>query len=265
MNTRSIALLIILMAAVFSFAVWMGTQSAPSDATAQLNYQPSAENPRTITVTGDADVRVAPDEVIVTLGVETWNEDLAAAKSDNDSRVSRLLAMTKKLGIVSKYVQTEHISIEPVYDDYWYYKQNLKGYLVRKTVVITLNDISRFEDLLTGALEEGITNVHGIQFRTTDLRRYKDEARSLAINAAAEKAAALAGELGQEIGEPLSISENQSGWRSWYGSWWGSYGAGYMAQNVIQNIGGAGFSEDGTIAPGQISVNAGVTVTFEML
>ncbi len=209
MNTRSIALLIILMAAVFSFAVWMGMQSAPTDATAQLNNQQSAENPRTITVTGDADVRVAPDEVIVTLGVETWDIDLKIAKSDNDKRVSRLLALTEELGIEPKYIQTEHISIEPRYDD-WYEKQNLIGYFVRKTVVITLNDISQFEDLLTGALEEGATHVHGIQFRTTQLRKYKDEARALAINAAEEKATALAGELDQEIGEPLSISENQS-------------------------------------------------------
>ncbi len=263
MNTRSIALLIILMAAVFSFAVWMGMQSAPTDATAQLNNQQSAENPRTITVTGDADVRVAPDEVIVTLGVETWDIDLKIAKSDNDKRVSRLLALTEELGIEPKYIQTEHISIEPRYDD-WYEKQNLIGYFVRKTVVITLNDISQFEDLLTGALEEGATHVHGIQFRTTQLRKYKDEARALAINAAEEKATALAGELDQEIGEPLSISENQSGWWSWYGSWWGSYWGGHVAQNVVQNVGGAEFSEDGTVAPGQITVNAGVTVTFEM-
>jgi hypothetical protein len=36
-----------------------------------------------------------------------------------------------------------------------------------------------------------------------------------------------------------------------------------MAQNVIQESGG-GAPEDGSLAPGQIRVNARVTVSFEM-
>ncbi|MGD9365498.1 MAG: SIMPL domain-containing protein [Desulfobacteraceae bacterium] len=36
--------------------------------------------PRLITVTGDAEVRVVPDEVLLTLGVETWDKDLNIAK-----------------------------------------------------------------------------------------------------------------------------------------------------------------------------------------
>ena len=40
--------------------------------------------PRLITVTGDAEVRVVPDEVMLTLGVETWNKELNAAKQEND-------------------------------------------------------------------------------------------------------------------------------------------------------------------------------------
>ncbi len=263
MNTKSLALLMVLLAGVFSFAMWMGGQSAPTNASAQFYPQPNQENPRTITVTGDADVRVAPDEVIITLGVETWDLDLAAAKSDNDERIRQVLASVRKLGVESKYIKTEHISIEPRYES-WYEKQEFIGFFVRKTVVITLKDLDKFEDLLTAVLEEGATNVHGIQFRTTELRKYKDEARSLAIVAAKEKARAMAGELDQKIGEPLAITEHQSGWWSPYSSWWGSYWGGHTAQNVVQNAGGGGFSADGTIAPGQINVNAQTTVTFEL-
>ena len=264
MNTKQISLLIIVLAAVFSFAVWMGTQTGSQNASAQYYYPTCTESPRTITVTGDADVRVVPDEVMVTLGIETWDKDLAIAKNDNDERISRILTLTKELKTDSKYIQTEHISIEPRYED-WYEKCDFIGFYVRKTVVITLTDLSDFEHLLTGALDNGATHVHGIQFRTSELRKHKDEARSLAINAAKEKATALADELDQDIGEPISISENHSNWWSWYGSWWGSYWGGRVAQNVIQNAQGNSYSDDGTMAPGQITVNAGVTVTFKML
>jgi uncharacterized protein YggE len=132
---------------------------------------------------------------------------------------------------------------------------------VRKTIVITLKDVSKFEDVFTGALGAGATHVQGVQFRTTELRKYRDQARALAIQAAREKASALAGELGRKIGEPQSIEENSSGWSSSYSARWG----GAMTQNVVQNVGGGGsFSEDGTFAPGQISISARVTVTFDL-
>ena len=105
--------------------------------------------------------------------------------------------------------------------------------------------------------------VHGVQFRTTELRKYRDEARALAIKAAREKAIALTEELGQQVGEPHSIHEDRSEWWSWYGAWWGSRWGGGAAQNVIQNAGGGSFSTEGGMAPGQISVSARVTVSFE--
>jgi uncharacterized protein YggE len=106
--------------------------------------------------------------------------------------------------------------------------------------------------------------VHGIQFRTTELRKHRDEARALAVTAAREKAEALAGELEQTVGHPTSIREEHSSWWSGYNAWWGSRRGDMMAQNVIQELGGAAMTGEGTVAPGQISVSARVSVTFEL-
>ncbi|MEW6619193.1 MAG: SIMPL domain-containing protein [bacterium] len=219
---------------------------------------------RLITVTGDAEVRVTPDEVILTLGVETCDKDIGVAKSQNDKRVKKLLAVAKKYKIESKHVQTDHISIEPRYSDD-YEKRNFIGYFVRKTIVFTLKDIAKFEDLLSDVLEAGANYVHGVQFRTTKLRKYRDQARALAIKAAEQKANDLAKELGQKIGKPHMIQEDQVGWWCWYNAWWGSrWWRGGMAQNVIQNVGGAPSVAESSIALGQINVNAKVTVSFEL-
>ena len=115
--------------------------------------------PRQITVTGDAEVRVVPDEVILTLGVETWDTNLLVAKKDNDDRVKRTLALAKEYAIESKYIQTDYLGIEPRYR-YDYEKSDFIGYFVRKTIVITLKDTTKFEDLLTGLLGAGVTHVH---------------------------------------------------------------------------------------------------------
>jgi hypothetical protein len=219
--------------------------------------------PRLITVSGEAVVKVVPDEVVLTLGVESSDKQLRRAKSLNDERVEQVLAAAEKLGILAKNIQTDHISIEPRYRDS-YEQRDFIGYFVRQTIVITLKDVSQFEDLLTAVLDAGANYVHGIQFRTTELRKHKDEARALAIKAAREKAVALAQELGQKVGKPYSIREDQEGWGSGYNSWWGGAGGLGMTQNVVQNAGSAGMEMDGALAPGQIGVTARVTVSFEL-
>jgi hypothetical protein len=225
---------------------------------------PDSPEPRTVTVTGDAEVKVPPDQVILTLGVETWNKDLATAKRQNDEIVSRVLKVAEDHGVAPQHIQTDYISIEPRYKLGTYEVGDFIGYFVRKTIVITLKDITAFEELLSDALEAGATHVHGIEFRTSELRKHRDAARSLAIRAAEEKAIALAGELDQDVGRPTDIREEYNGWWSPYNSWWGrGWGALGAAQNVIQES-GAPQGMESTLAPGQITVNARVTVTFEL-
>ena len=211
-----------------------------------------------ITVTGAAEIRVVPDEVVLVLGVETWDKALKVAKSENDQRVQQALTLIQDYGIAPQHIKTDYINIQP--GDWGLEKRD--GYWVRKTIVVTLRDLSKFEDLLTGALDAGVTHVHTVQVHTTALREHKDQARALAIHAAQEKADALAGELGQRVQEPFTIREDQSGW--WYGSgaWWGSRWGNAMAQNVVQEVNGYSLTADSSIAPGQITVNARVTVSF---
>ena len=219
--------------------------------------------PRLITVTGEAQVNVVPDEVILTLGVETSDRQLRLAKNANDEIVKALFAVAEKHGIAAKHVQTDHINIEPRYRDS-YLQRDFVGFFVRKTVEITIKDLAALESLLSDLLDAGASHVHGIQFRTIELRRHKDAARALAIGAAREKAVAMAKELGQAVGQPYSIREEQSGWWSGYSAWWGSSWGASMTQNVMQNAAGAPALLEGALAPGQISIIARVTVSFEL-
>ena len=219
--------------------------------------------PRTISTSGEADVNVVPDEVTLTLGVETSDKDLETAKSQNDARVKKIMAVAKDAGIDPHLLKTDYLSLEPRYES----RNNERlflGYWVRKSLTITLRDVSKFEDVLGRSLAAGANYVHGVDFRTTELRRHRDRARSMAIQAARQKAIALAAELGQKVGKPRSIQEGGSGWYSGYGSWWGSRWGNYASQNVVQNAGGSSSSAEGPLALGQIAVRASVSVTFEL-
>jgi len=226
--------------------------------------QPAASPPGSISVTGEAEIRVVPDEVLITLGVETSHRDLSVAVRRNDQRVAEVIRVAAAHGIQSKDIQTDYISIEPSYDDYYADPPIISGFVVRKSVVVTSKDIGKFERLLTALSETGITNVHGVQFRTTELRKYRDQARALATKAALEKARDMAGVLGMKVGLATSMAENQVGWWSWYGyGWWGNRSQ-QMTQNVVVNVEDVPLSSDSTFAPGQISVTARVSITFQM-
>jgi len=215
-----------------------------------------------VTVNGHAEVRVIPDEVIVSLGVQTFDPELSKAKAENDSRVTAVLAAAEALDIPREHIRTEHVDLRPVYRDYHETTSDFLHYRVRKTLVITLRDIDKFEALLSAALEAGATHVHSVDFRTTELRKHRDHARALAIVAAREKAEALAKELGVSIGDVHTIREDYARWWSGYGSWWGGRGGGGMTQNVVQVAGAQGGDAEGPTVPGQIAVDARVTASF---
>jgi hypothetical protein len=249
---------ILLLTIVLVFTLWFSPHARAHPVAAEA--EPASEEPRHITVTGDAEVRVVPDEVIINFGVETWDKNLYAAKRENDRVVKRLIDLAESYGVEKRHIQVDYLYV----DQSGYCCSDEDDFVVRKTIVITLRDLSKFEDLLTSALDAGVTNVHGIDFRTTELRKHKDHARALAIQAAEEKAIALAGELDQQVGVPTNIQENHVGWYSWYSSWWGRWSSGSMAQNVVQEVGSIDWTGEGSAAPGQISVNAQISVTFRL-
>src|SRR2546423_14807278 len=177
---------------------------------AQSNIEPPV-----ITVTGQAEVRVPPDEVVFTLSIENVDRDMLVANKKTDDSVKQILAIARKNNVKLEDVQTSQISVQPKYntDDMEYDQRNkvkrvLIGYEVSKTVAIRLRDISRFDDLLADVLKAGITRLSNLQFLDSQIRKHRDEARRMAIRAAQEKARALAGKFGQASGTADSVYED---------------------------------------------------------
>lgn len=163
----------------------------------------------------------------------------------------------------SKNIQTDQLSIQPRYEN-GYKKLNLIGYFVQNTIQVTTDDTAKVEELVSKALEAGVTQIDGIEFQTTKFKKYREQARVLALKAAKEKAENMAAVFGKSIGTPLQISENYSGMYGGYYSGWQGRGTSGMSQNVLQNVSGNGGEISGSIALGKISIRAGVSVTFEL-
>jgi len=213
----------------------------------------------TIEVTGTADVNVVPDEVSISLNVSKTNKDLSAAKTQNDEGVAAILALTRRFNIDPKDVKTDFITVKeknerrkiPNTDDE--YREVFVGYIVSKTVVVKLRDVKRFEDFFSDVVKAGVSQIGNVTYSTSQLRKFKDEARAMAMRAARDKATALAREIGQTIGKAIAIEEeNVDGFRSPYAN---------VSSNSF-SVSDADSDPSDTFSVGTISVKAQVTVKF---
>lgn len=201
---------------------------------------------------------MAPDEVILNFAVTTFAKEVDTAKSQNDDKIKKLLTVPSSVGIKQEDIQTDELRIQVRFgkddrgNDVY---TRIAGYEMTRGVTLHLRDISKFEPLLQSLVEAGVNHFGGIEFRSSQLRKHRDEARDLAIKAAREKAAKLAGALDQKVGRPLKIEEKSG--TAWSGS--------NRAQVARDYDSGGETDDDSTFAPGRMAITARVSVVFELL
>lgn len=249
-------------------------QAAPSaaqptpSAEASETPPPACNNDRTIQVSGTAIVNVRPNRVLIQLGVQSNGRSPKEVQAVNAATISRVTKSLQNLGVSSKDIATDWYIIQPLYEEYDSIR--IKGYRIHNMVAITLRDVSRANEIIAAAFQAGANQVVNVEYYTSNLRKYRDQARDLAMKAATEKAADLASAAGAETGCVLSINENSwsylndSGW-SW---WYGGRDTNLWTQNVVQNAAPSGNAanpiEEGPVSPGQISVRAEVNASFSL-
>jgi hypothetical protein len=118
---------------------------------------------------------------------------------------------------------------------------------------VTVRDLSKLDTLLQGLIAAGGNRIDSVEYETSDLRKYRDQARELAVKAAREKAQAMAHALGQEIGKAQSIEEAADS---------RSYGANNYLNNSIEE--GGYTRKSPSTSAGQARISASVTVSFEL-
>jgi hypothetical protein len=225
---------------------------------AAASAQREAERPL-IHVSGQAEIRVAPDEVYFTLQVERLDKDLPTAQRLNDESVRQILAIARRFNVPAADMKTDFISVEMKYstgreddddEDRRPAGREFIGYEVSKTVIVRFTDLRRFDEFFSEMLRAGVSRVRSVEFRTSQIRKYKDQARALAVRAAREKAVALTAELGQTIGKAHTVTEQD--------------GRDSASSNNFSTAVAGSFSdaEGSAFAPGMIAVTARVSVSF---
>jgi uncharacterized protein YggE len=218
---------------------------------------------RSIQVSGTAVVNVTPDRVLIQLGVQSNGATPQKVETANSTTINRVIQALIAQGIEEKDIVTDWYVIEPIYEDHS--SLYIKGYRINNIVAITLRDISKVNKVIIAALNAGANQVVNVEFYLSNLRKYRDQAREMAMKAAQEKAQDLASAAGAETGCVMNINENS--W-SYYNGGWYSQNRDLWTQNTMQNIPAGGetgaLTEAGPVNLGQISVRAEVSASFSL-
>ena len=132
---------------------------------------------RSVQVSGSATVEVVPDEVFIRLGIQA---------KENTAELA-----------------------QPTYDNYE--NKNITGFVVNYALGVVITDSRKANDVIAAAFKAGANEVQNVEFRTSQLRKHRDEARVAAMTAAAEKAQLLAKAGNAQIGCTLKIDEASAG------------------------------------------------------
>jgi uncharacterized protein len=227
-------------------------RSAPEPQATLIAGPAALAAPRSLSVSGAAEIETTPDEFVIAVGFDNFAADAAKAKADNDAVMRVLLDVPRRFGADPRGVRTESFSLSPRFEGPWEARR-LVGFEAKKTLVVTLHDDKQVEPALEALFTGGANRLDGVTFRSTRMLEQRKEARTRAVAAAREKAEAMAREVGQRLGHPLKIEETGAP---------GPWSPGPELNMVVNNGSRSELHE--AMAAGKIHVAATVAITFEL-
>lgn len=199
-----------------------------------------------ISVSGEGKIKAIPDQVFISVTVETKGTNATAVKKINDASIQRVLQFITKLKVPKSDFQTQNISLNPQYD----YEKKKHNYNATQTVDILLKNIAQYDELIEGIVDLGINRINSVEFKTSKLLEYQSMARKLAVQEAKLKAEDYVSVLGQKVGKAHIITDNT---QNYYPQ--SMYSMKTMAMNQSEFL-------KQTLAIGEIDITASVSVSF---
>jgi uncharacterized protein len=159
-----------------------------------------------ITVTGTGKVSGVPNQLALSMGVQTNGTSVAAALHQANSAVRSITAVLRRSGVAASDIQTSGLSIYPNYSGS---SGVPDGYQVSEQLTITLSRLSVAGSQISAAAHAGgnATVINGVSLNLSDTSTLLASARARAVADAKAKATAYARALGRPLGPVVSMSE----------------------------------------------------------
>ena len=165
--------------------------------------------PPAISVTGEANLSVAPDQAQIEGGVTSDAKTARDASEANNAAMGKVLLALKGAGIDEKDYQTSRLSLQPQFATPKVAERTpgIVSFRASNRVTVKIRDVTKVANVIDVLVGAGANDIGGINFTVTQASKVLDEAREKAIADARRKAEIYAKAAGVTLGEPISISE----------------------------------------------------------
>ena len=161
-----------------------------------------------IQATGTATVNVNPDQVQLSLSVNTSAATANQAAQQNAAQTSAVIAALSQVMGQAGNIQTAGYSLYPQYSNSA--NPTIVGYTVSNSLEVTTTVLALAGPLIDAANQAGASNIGGLSFGLQNPDPTVQQALTVAAKQALAHAGAIAGGLGAKAGAVISAQQNSS-------------------------------------------------------
>ena len=206
---------------------------------------------RTVTMSGQSEVSMAPDQAWVTVGIEQRAQKPQEAQRMAAEVMNRVRAQLTALGIPEAAIQTVSFNMNADWD-YSNDQRKLRGYVVTNMLRVRVDDITKVADVLDRSIASGGNAIHGVRWDLKDRVKVERDALRQAVEDARLRAEVAVAAAGGKLGVVSNISEQRFDYQP------------KMDMAMMRGAPQAAAAPDTPISPGEIDVRASVTVAFRI-
>jgi len=189
----------------------------PNSVLAEEKAHPHFSKPPLITITGNANLSVAPDKATVEFAITNENKVFNLAREKNEEVAAQILNILRKLQFNDKKITLQNLNVyeQNEYDS----KQNKNifvGYKAQRSfkVVIDQADLSkdqtlsdRVAQLVTAVSNNGANSLNGVYYSLSNPQKFVDAVLAQAVLNAKAKAELMLNPLGSKLGPVVEVVE----------------------------------------------------------
>ncbi|MFH1064568.1 MAG: SIMPL domain-containing protein [Candidatus Woesearchaeota archaeon] len=227
---------------------------APS---ADINVSSDGSTTSTISVSGQAQFDVDPDQAEIYIRVQTEEPTANRAQEENARLMTTVMEALKKSGVADDEMETTNYNLWPQQKwdpDTREYEDT--GFIAQHLLKVTTDDVTGVGNLLDVAVKNGANGLDRIEFTLSDKKRddVNSEALAQASSSAKDKAEAIAQGLGVRLGDIKAVSESNVGYTP--------YARPMYAMAEMDSANAGGFKT--SVAPESVTVSASISIAYEI-
>ena len=217
------------------------------------------KEPSILTVTGLGEVRIAPDEATVQLGVSRQRGTAREAQEQVNEVAQEILTAVTQLGIKAEHIQTSELRLSPVYSTRrpgFSDEPRVVAYRASNRVSVRLENLSLVGSVIDAAMQVGGNQLQGVHFALRNDLSAREQALKEAVKEASQKAKVISEALDVRIIEVIEVNEGSVSIRLPQNR--------FQASREFSSVEQLAAPIPPPVSPGQLTVSARVTIRYRI-